>query len=347
MKNNSKKAVSLMVLIITIIIMTILSGTVIISLNNAGVINRSKDAVSQYNLKQVEELSNIAWGEAYLLGKSTVSALRDYVIDYLDKNGVDTHQYEIKVTKQGVEVEAWEYADRTWEKAWTYTDGVWSEEYVNGAKLEGDIFAKLYKNGDNTYDLVIEGVGTIKPMGRSSSSTEFPGSGSEAVLGLVRYDVAYNSYINKIKHVTIREGIENIPEYAFANCTNLQTAKIADSVTSIGQQAFCYTALESVQIPDAVTSISPYCFTCTNIQKLELGKNIKTIDPFALYFCPSLSAIKIYSNNITVGNDAFMYLPQGSTIYVLNENIKTLLEGKYDAGRTTVQVVAPAQMDTL
>lgn len=52
MKN--KKAISLIVLVITILVLSILATTVIISLSNSNVISEANDAVNKYNLKQME-----------------------------------------------------------------------------------------------------------------------------------------------------------------------------------------------------------------------------------------------------------------------------------------------------
>ena len=42
---KTKEAVSLIVLVLTIVIMIILAGVIIINLNNSGIINRGKTAV--------------------------------------------------------------------------------------------------------------------------------------------------------------------------------------------------------------------------------------------------------------------------------------------------------------
>ncbi len=59
MKN--KKAVSLIVLVITIIVMIILAGTIILSLNNSGIIEKAQSAVDETNLKEVQTLASLKW----------------------------------------------------------------------------------------------------------------------------------------------------------------------------------------------------------------------------------------------------------------------------------------------
>ena len=76
---KTKEAVSLIVLVLTIVIMIILAGVIVISLNNSGIIDRAKNAVSETNLKNMQELANVAWGEAYLAikGEKTAETLKE------------------------------------------------------------------------------------------------------------------------------------------------------------------------------------------------------------------------------------------------------------------------------
>ena len=55
MKTNEKQAISLIVLVITIIIMAILAATVIITLSNTNVINEANNSVEKANLSSYKE----------------------------------------------------------------------------------------------------------------------------------------------------------------------------------------------------------------------------------------------------------------------------------------------------
>ncbi len=63
---RSKKGVSLIVLIITIIVMTILAGAVIISLSNAGIIGKASDAVVASDIANIQTQVDIVKGMAQL-----------------------------------------------------------------------------------------------------------------------------------------------------------------------------------------------------------------------------------------------------------------------------------------
>ena len=101
---KKKQGISLIVLVITIIVMIILATAVIITLNNVGIINKANDAVDKTNLKQVEQLANLAWADAYMNGARDKDELEDYVLDSLKDNKVNVDNYEIIVDQNGVTV---------------------------------------------------------------------------------------------------------------------------------------------------------------------------------------------------------------------------------------------------
>ena len=116
---------------------------------------------------------------------------------------------------------------------------------------------------------------------------------------------AHNLYLNKelVTEITadMLQGITEIKDYAFCNCTSLESVTIGDSVTSIGNSAFygC-TSLESVTIGDSVTFIGDYAFeyceslTGVYITNLAAWCNIK----FSYYNAnPLYCAHNLYLNN--------------------------------------------------
>jgi len=61
----NKKAMSLVTLVITIIIMIILAGAIIINLSNSGIIEKANQAVTDMDLKNLEQLANMAYADIY------------------------------------------------------------------------------------------------------------------------------------------------------------------------------------------------------------------------------------------------------------------------------------------
>lgn len=101
---KKKQAISLIVLVITIIVMFILAGAIVLTLNNSGIIGRASGAVRQTNLSTVKELASLGWAEAYANGARTVEELQEGIEKILVANNIDTEKYGIIVTTSGVKV---------------------------------------------------------------------------------------------------------------------------------------------------------------------------------------------------------------------------------------------------
>ena len=92
--------------VITIIVMIILAAAIIISLNNANVINSANKAVSDTDLKQVQTMASLAWSDAFTKNEKTQTELQTAVMNAMTENKVDTSKYFIRVTTKGVDVYA-------------------------------------------------------------------------------------------------------------------------------------------------------------------------------------------------------------------------------------------------
>ena len=110
-----------------------------------------------------------------------------------------------------------------------------------------------------------------------------------------------NNCIKLIKKITIEDGVNNIGERAFKECTSVTSVEIPSSVTSIGSSAFykC-SSLTSIEIPDSVTYISGYTF----------------------YSCKSLKSITIPDSVTSIGNSAFLGCYFTSENFVNNSNVE-------------------------
>ena len=104
MKKNNKKAVSLIVLVITIIVMIILAATIMLSLNNSGIIGKAQQAVDETNLKEIQTLAALKWSEVYMDGNITPEQRSQEVLKRIYDEKLDLTAYEITVTDKGVTV---------------------------------------------------------------------------------------------------------------------------------------------------------------------------------------------------------------------------------------------------
>ena len=103
---TNKSGISLIVLVLTIVIMIVLAGVIITNLSNSGIISRGKSAVSKTNLKQIQELATVAWGEAIIDDvDATTEELEAAIRAKLLTNGMkqeELNKYWFEVTTNNV-----------------------------------------------------------------------------------------------------------------------------------------------------------------------------------------------------------------------------------------------------
>ena len=92
-------------------------------------------------------------------------------------------------------------------------------------------------------------------------------------------DTPWSYQRNNIQKVVINNGVTNIGNYAFSECTKLNSIIIPNSVTYIGDRAFngC-SSLTSVNIPNSVTSIGGYAFNgCSSLTSITIPNSVTSI----------------------------------------------------------------------
>ncbi len=149
---------------------------------------------------------------------------------------------------------------------------------------------------------------------------------------------ANNLYINNelVTDVVIPDTVTKINNYAFYNCTSLESVTIPNSVTSIGDYAFrgCtslvyneyengyylgnesnpylvlvkakYTSITSCTIYENTRFIHSSAFyDCDSLKSITIPNSVISIGGGAFYRCSSLTSITIPNSVISIGNNAF------------------------------------------
>lgn len=155
-----------------------------------------------------------------------------------------------------------------------------------------------------------------------------------------------------ITELAIPKNIKYIGERVFASCKNLETIEIPDGITIIEVDTFWQCSnLKNVILPETITTISDYAFSnCIGLESITIPNSVIGVEDKAFYNCTGIKKVKILSTdteNLSISRSTFNDMASDSTIYVLNEEIKTKLEGSYDTTKTTVQVVTQEEMDNL
>ena len=133
-------------------------------------------------------------------------------------------------------------------------------------------------------------------------------SGKGAMKDYDYYDNPSPVYNNSnVKKVVIEDGVTNIEDIAFSNCTSLTSITIPDSVTSIGNRAFLNcNSLTSITIPNSVTSIGDWTFyNCSSLTSITIPDGVTSIGTAAFSYCSNLKSITIPDSVTSIGMNAF------------------------------------------
>ena len=112
---------------------------------------------------------------------------------------------------------------------------------------------------------------------------------------------------NTLTRAIIDEGITNIGENTFRQCTKLARVDLPEGLTSIGSMAFADCRdLRNIDIPEGVTEIKGSTFlSCTNLVQIRLPETITQIGAAAFFRCQSLKNINIPYAVTSIGEMAF------------------------------------------
>ena len=151
---------------------------------------------------------------------------------------------------------------------------------------------KLYTDGK----LVLNGTGTVLDMEHWSFSSTYSFA-----------DDAVKATRSETRTLVIEQGVNQIMNGVFANCPNLTSVTLPNSLTYIGEGAFenCQ-GLTKITIPGNVTLIDSGAFLgCSSLASVTLSTGLTTINQQAFEDCTSLGSIVIPANVASIGANAF------------------------------------------
>ena len=121
------------------------------------------------------------------------------------------------------------------------------------------------------------------------------------------YDTPWYFYRENINTVKISNDITRIGDYAFCDCANITSITIQNSVTSIGYAVFANCeSLTNITIPNSVTSIGDYTFrNCTSLTSITIPNGVTSIGGSVFEDCTSLTSITIPNSVTSIGYAVF------------------------------------------
>ena len=131
---------------------------------------------------------------------------------------------------------------------------------------------------------------------------------------------------NNFTKVILGKNVTIINENAFNLCEQLSSVTIPNSVTSIGDNAFCGCNLNSVIIPDSVTSIGEFAFYGNYpLTTISVGNSVSSIGSYAFMY-------------IALNSPNDLTLNYGTNEYVYNYFYTNITNNGYNNSSYTVNV---------
>ena len=218
---------------------------------------------------------------------------------------------------------------------------------------------------------------TLIPKGNvahvTSGSTQYTGSvviPSTVVYNDVTYNVdaiednAFKSCIG-LTSVSVPGSVTKIGQWAFAYCTALTTATLADGVTKLDEHAFhACEALTAIDIPNSVTEIGNIAFSgckaltsaklsdnitvirqstfqnCTSLTTIDIPANVKEIELGVFNGCTALTTVNIPEGVTTLGNQLFKGCTSLASITLPN-SVTTMGNGLFNGCTALASVTLP------
>ena len=149
-------------------------------------------------------------------------------------------------------------------------------------------------------------------------------------------DFAFND--SDLEAIDIPQGVTSIGRYAFANCHDLQSVRLPDSIKEIEIMAFtsesCFSiengvsylgkwavdfdnSVTTVVLREDTVGVAGYAFADSRkIRSMTLPNSLKYIGKQAFFNCSALSQIDIPDSVITIGDSAFSSCDNLSTVKI-------------------------------
>ncbi len=299
---KTKQGISLIVLVITIIVMIVLAGAIILTLDNSGIIEKANGAVEQTNLATVKEVVQMAWAEAYASGERTEAGLQAAVENALTQNKITEDMYKgytIEVTTNGVELLV-DHNGAVIPKGATYITDAFVVRDASGdvydysaAKtyIAGDNFPAIkngdkYIYGDFTYVYNAEqGVVGSKDRDTYGVDTTINGwyvscKASKKNVGEILEKINYGNVTSMqcTFFAALIETLTNIPKtikkmpLAFVGCQNLKSLpEIPEGVEDIESAFVGCSSLTGTIVINTTPTDYKYCFNGIDMSKITLA----------------------------------------------------------------------------
>lgn len=326
MKANENKGVTLMALAVTIIIMLILAGVTISSLTgNSGITTQAKRSKIQNELASYKEQIDL-----FIADKKMENEEFDEVSLFAGKNTLkyntqnENEMGTIKTICPQMKNDYLKRLEIKKGKAILDTKDVVEIEIARNLGINVNPY-EISEDGElissNGNLLLIDTDGTLELPDTVVTIGEgtFANTASDGIVlrkVIIPYTVkeikqnAFNGN-NTIEEVEFQikggKGVTKIGNFAFANCTNLKSIVIPDTVTEIGSDAFynC-SSMTNIKLSTKIKQISYEMFhSCRTLEELNIPEGVTYIGAGGIANCSALKKLSIPSTLTSISDNVF------------------------------------------
>lgn len=235
---KSKKGITLVALVITIIVMLILAFvTLNVVLGEEGLIKKTETSKVTYVVHQEREAIMVSYSGIKFEKMAQIG------IEIEAEKLITPSEFEKALREDGSQVTVLEDVDGNFAVIFTITNHVYTVN-KRGAILSMDLNGNIKKETSIEYFTVsiIEGTANgrikINENGKNNLTKVITPIISSTGATITEIDDLCFNKCKKLNEVVISNGIQRIGTYAFKGCENLKSITMPTSVTYIGEDAF-------------------------------------------------------------------------------------------------------------